>query len=520
MTDHPESPKDSPDNENEERFRSVSEMISDYCYSVVIGENGEIRNEWSFGAWEKITGYRRNEIWESGGLPSIIHPEDLEKTNEKVRRLLAGKIETSRIRIICKDGEVKWMEDTARPVWNEDRTRVNRVLGCARDITRQVLAEELLRETQKMESLGHLAGGIAHDFNNILGGIVGCAELAKSAAAADSEIDRYMNDILAASERARRLIKQILTFSSRDVSPKRPVDIGPIVMEAARLLRAALPDTVEIETNVSPEPLNIDADPDQIHEVLMNLGTNASFAMDRNGCMSISCERTNLRADVETRTGTATKGEYIRLRIQDSGCGMDPHTLSRAFEPFFTTKPKSKGTGLGLSVVFGIVKSHGGHITVDSTPGKGCTFEIYLPAAAALASVPAAPSEMPAANRGEHILFLDDEQLLCDVQSRVLESLGYRVTVFTDPETAWQAFREQPNIFDLIITDYSMPHMTGTDFAAKVLEIAPNAKILLCTGYSNTVTGTSTAALGIRGFLLKPFRKAVLAKTVRNLLNG
>jgi PAS domain S-box-containing protein len=504
--------------QNEERFKAVSELTSDYCYSVVVEEGGKFRNEWSFGAFESITGFKRNEVWELGGVASLFHPEDLEAAQTKIKRILNGETVTARARIISKSGDVKWMEDTATPHWNEGHTRVVRILGCAREITEQVATEQRLLEAQKMESIGLLAGGIAHDFNNILGGIVGCAELAKLWVEPESNVDRYMADILKATERAEQLIRQILTFSKYHACSQKPVDLTAIVGEAARLLRASLPRTIEMELNISPTPLIIEADPGKIHEIIMNLGINAAHAVNENGVLKIACVPTAVITPLEVRTGIVEPGSYVMLSVADNGCGMDDHVQQRAFDPFFTTKRQGQGTGMGLSVVFGIVKGHGGHLALKSAMGDGSTIDIYFPISQQRA-IEHPPIFNNAVGRGERILFVDDEQMLCDIQGAILKKLGYHVTLFTDAQAASDAFTSRPGEYDLVITDQSMPHMSGLTLSETILKCNPNIPILLCTGYSNTVDEASALSRGIKGFLMKPVRKETLALKVRSLLD-
>lgn len=385
-------------------------------------------------------------------------------------------------------------------------------------------AEALLRQTQKMEALGTLAGGIAHDFNNILGAVMGYADMALEDAPEGSVQKRNLSHVLKAANRARELTKQILLFS-RKGSPKSGHDRsgvrpGLIIKEALKLLRATLPTTIEIRKRLdaSPESLAL-ADPTQLHQVLMNLCTNAGHAMRENGgILDVALDEVDLDSGAEGLSLGLKPGLYVKLTVSDTGHGMDSAVVERIFDPFFTTKAKGEGTGMGLSVVLGIVESHGGAVGVSSSPGKGSTFEVYIPA---VKQAPSSSFEKAApVPRGKgRILLVDDEAELVEMGRQMLERLGYEVFASTSSTQAFDLFCEQPDGFDLVITDFTMPQMTGVDLASKILRMRPDLPIVLCTGYSERISKEEALGMGIRAFAMKPLVMGEMAEVVWSALH-
>ena len=395
-------------------------------------------------------------------------------------------------------------ERRARRTAEEDRTRV----------------EAQLRQAQKMEALGTLAGGIAHDFNNILGIIVGYTEMARWDAGEDSAAKSHLMEVLKAAERAKDLVQQILAFSRRSEQERRPIQVGLIVKEAMKMLRASLPSTINIKVNVASRAI-VSADPTQIHQVLMNLCTNAAHAMSDNGGV-LEVALTDVRVGPESIMphSDVRPGPFVKLTVEDTGCGMDPAILDRIFDPFFTTKEPGVGTGLGLSVVHGIVKSHGGAIEVESSPGRGTTFQVLLPT---MECTPGLETEAagPLPRGRERILVVDDEPALAMAAKQMLERLGYRVDYRTSGIEALDTFRLQltEGPFDLVITDMTMPDLTGTDLARELLALQPALPILLCTGFSEKMNAEKAKSLGIQGFLMKPVIMSELARMIREVLD-
>lgn len=376
-----------------------------------------------------------------------------------------------------------------------------------------------LQQSQKMEAIGTLAGGIAHDFNNILAAVLGYTELALGAVPKDASVHRYLTQVFEAALRARSLIQQILTFCRETGQTASSVPVVPIAKEALRLLRASLPATIEIRHDFQSN-LAVMADPSSIHQVLMNLCTNAAHAMRRKGgVLDVSCGEVFLDADFVKEHPGLSPGSHLRLTVSDTGQGMSRYILDRVFDPFFTTKKKGGGTGLGLSVVHGIVKALNGHIMVYSSPGKGTTFQIFLPAVAADDLETDSPEE-PVPTGTERILLVDDEKSLVDANTVLLESLGYRITGMTSPIEALEAFSTDPERFDLVITDMTMPQMTGDRLAHALLKIRPELPVILCSGFNVSLNGKNVTDMGLRAMLWKPILKRDIAVAIRSALSS
>jgi len=388
-----------------------------------------------------------------------------------------------------------------------------------RAMKEQERAEEQVRRSQKMKAIGTLAGGIAHDFNNILAGIIGFTEMVRDEMPRESREYQRLGLVLKGAYRGRDLVKQILTFSRKTDHEQVPVSLSTIVEEGLKMLRPLLPATIEMRLNVLPGDDTILGDPAQIHQVLMNLCTNGAQAMGRRGVLEISVSGNHFRKGDHTASAGMKPGDYVTLSVRDTGSGMKPEVLERIFDPFFTTRAKAEGTGLGLSVVHGIVKSHGGFIRVESEPGKGSMFSIHLPKVERKEDL--LPQEEPAAGGGrERILFVDDEDILVELNRERLAQLGYEVTATTSVLEAQEIFRKEPGRFDLVIADYTMPDMTGVDLARKLLKARGDIPIILCTGFNDEISADKARKAGIRGFLLKPQSKAELDQTIRRILDA
>jgi PAS domain S-box-containing protein len=405
-----------------------------------------------------------------------------------------------------------------------------RIVALCRDITERKRAQEekekleaRLSHAHKMEAVGTLAGGIAHDFNNILAAIIGYAEIALITVPRLSPIQHHLQQVLNAGQRAKDLVRQILTFSRMQPNQERtPVEVAPIVREALNLLRASLPAMIEIRQTIQTETGAVLADPTEIHQVLVNLCTNAGQAMEQGGgILEVSLGEVLAESGFET-AGTPPDlkpGKYLLLTVRDTGHGMDQPTLDRIFDPYFTTKDIGKGSGLGLSVVHGIIKRHEGTIAVFSKPGSGTTFKVYLPQIERKTGAQEI-LDVPVPEGAERILFVDDEKALADIGKRILEHLGYCVTATTSSTDAFEIFRTQPDMFDLIITDYTMPLMTGTDLAEKAMHIRPDIPVILCTGFTEQITEEQAREMNIRAFVLKPLNLRDMAGIVKSVLDG
>jgi PAS domain S-box-containing protein len=447
-----------------------------------------------------------------------LHPEeDREGVLSDLATLLeVGHVERER-RMKKSNGHLIWV--SLRVVMTPDRFS----FAYCQDISeRKQLedAEAQLRQAQKMESLGTLAGGIAHDFNNILGVIVGYSEMAQTHADDPLRVREDLSEVFKAAFRAKELVKQILAFSRHGEREKRPVQIGLIVKEALKMIRASLPSTIEIEQNVASKAA-VMADPTQIHQVLMNLCTNGAHAMREDvGVLEVTLTDVCLRSGSTQSHPELQYGPHVKLAVKDTGHGIDPSILDRIFDPFFTTKKHGVGTGLGLSVVHGIVKSHGGAIEVESHPGKGTTFYVFLPEIESAAELPAGAA-LPLPCGRERILVVDDEPALAKATKQMLEGLGYQAEFRTNGIDALEAIRHHSTgkPFDLVITDMTMPHMTGLGLARELFRLQPNLPILLCTGFSENMDAEKARKIGIKGFLMKPVVSRELAAMIRTVLD-
>ena len=376
-----------------------------------------------------------------------------------------------------------------------------------------------LRQTQKMEAIGTLASGIAHDFNNILTSILGYADLALGVAESDSRIRNYLNEVQTAGNRAGELVKQILTFTRKTENELRPIQVSIVAKEAVRLLRATIPASIVINHAIESDTV-IQGDPSQVHQIFMNLCTNASHAMAGNGgILTVQLSNSHLDKDSIENIGHLTPGDYLTITVTDTGIGIPKKDMEFIFDPYFTTKGVGEGTGLGLSVVHGIVKSYGGEIVVDSAPGRGTTFTVYLPAVKIPMEVPADdPDILPHGH--ERILVIDDEAVIARMCHQMLSNFGYRVTLQVSSPEALALFKNRPQEFDLVLTDMTMPDMNGDRLAMEMKKLRQDIPIILFSGYSKIITEEKAAEIGISAYIRKPFIKKELLKTIRNVLDS
>jgi len=380
--------------------------------------------------------------------------------------------------------------------------------------------ERQLQQVLKIQAIGTLAGGIAHDFNNILFPIVGYTELTMDEVPDDSVAHNNLEEILKAANRAKDLVQQILTFSRQSGQERKPVKVHLVIKEALKLLRASIPASIEIIHKIDDDCHPVMGDATQIHQVIMNLCTNAYQAMqDTGGTLEVSLSEVDVGYEVTVEKIGMQPGKHLQLLVRDEGCGMDAAVLNRIFEPYYTTKEQGKGTGLGLSVIHGIVKNHRGDISVTSSPGKGTTFKVYLPITEDADLVKEFEPSNGAAKGNEHILLIDDEEQIVSMEQQMLENLGYEVTARTDSNEALKEFSEKPQNFDLVITDMTMPHMTGDELAQKLLDIKPDIPVILCTGFNEDITEEKALSMGIQKFVMKPVIKNDLATTIRTVLD-
>ncbi|NNF99702.1 MAG: response regulator, partial [Desulfobacteraceae bacterium] len=377
-----------------------------------------------------------------------------------------------------------------------------------------------LVQAQKLQALGTLAGGIAHDFNNILFAILGFAELAMDDALPDSEQMEQLAEITTGARRASELVNQILTFSRHAEQQRRPTALKPLAMEVMQLLKATLPATIIFKQDLPSDIKLVMADPAQIHQIFMNLCTNAAHAMKKKGgTVQISLRNRPFDQKTVAKHHHIEPGNYVCIKVQDTGHGIAPDIRNHIFDPFFTTKPQGEGTGMGLSVVHGIVKDHGGEIMVESDTGRGSTFTVYLPALIDESEEETIPIiDIPKGN--ERLLVVDDETSLVKMQQQMLTRLGYTVTAVTSSREALAIIEEAPGDFDLLITDLTMPDMTGLELSRNVLAIRPDIPVLLCSGFSEDGSEKEAMQLGIHRIVRKPIKKQQIAQAIRNALAG
>ena len=442
--------------------------------------------------------------------------KDPEPFHRRVAHLYAHPDEAGHDEIHLADGTI--LDRYTAPVRGKAGEHYGRI-WTFRDITERRKLEAQFHQAQKMESIGQLAGGIAHDFNNILSAIIGNLYLAKLDAASQPAIVEHLENISQAARRASDLVNQILTFSRRNKQEREPVKLNHVVLEALKLLRASVPATIRIQTDLTQTPTVL-ANPTAIHQVIMNLGTNAWHAMrDQPGTLKVEMGVIEVDAPFAHAHPGLRPGRYVRLCVSDTGHGMDAATRARIFDPFFTTKAVGEGTGLGLAVVLGIMQGHDGAITVYSEPGAGATFHLYFPVFETAEAADETVSQPIPRGQGEHILFVDDEEVLAGLGKQILERLGYTVTTKTSASEALAAVREQPDRFDLVITDLTMPLMDGARLGSQLLQIQPRLPIILATGYSATMTNEKVRELGFREVLLKPSTARALGEAVYRALH-
>ncbi len=392
------------------------------------------------------------------------------------------------------------------------------ILTIFHDLSEQKKLELQLQQAQKMEAIGALAGGIAHDFNNILAAIIGYIELA-SISEGSQNCANELHEALMASNRAKDLVRQILAFSRQTDEERMPVRVSLVVKEAVKFLRATIPTSIEIKTHNGEKSGAVLANSVELHQIIMNLCTNAVHAIgEKDGILEIEVQYAEIDHKQKDGVIGLEPGPYIRVSIRDTGAGMPPELLKRIFDPYFTTKAKGVGTGLGLAVVHGLVKKYGGAIKAESKPGKGSTFHIYLPRVDQPDAYQSESKEMPMGGT-ERILFVDDESMLVDIGQKVLERLGYDVVTRTSPIEALALFKAKPDYFDLVITDQTMPGMTGDVLATELMRIRPDLPVIICTGYSQKVNQRRAAEKGIKGFVMKPMLINDIALAIRNALS-
>ena len=512
--------------ESEKRFRVIYEKAP-IGIAIINSESGRFIH--CNKKYCDIVGYTEEEML-ARSFMDITHPDDLQAHLDNTQLLLAGKISDFSMekRYLTKEGHIAWVTLTVVPLWKEiAKGKVH--LAIVEDITARKHAEKeknrlesQLQQALKMEAIGTLAGGIAHDFNNILSAILGYTEMAKEDLPPGSPITSDLDKVYKAGNRAKDLVNQILAFSRQSKQELKPLQIHFIVKEALKLLRSSIPKTIEIRQDIDPSSGTVLSDATQVHQITMNLCTNAYHAMrETGGVLAVTMRPVQIKEDdYKVSSFSLIPGSYIELAVNDNGVGMDKATIEKIFDPYFTTKKKGAGTGLGLSVVHGIVKSYGGHITVYSELGKGTTFRLYLPRI--ITDITPEETETvkiyPTGN--ERALIVDDEEELVTMVTRMLTSLGYHATAMTSSSEALQIFQSDPKGYDIIITDMTMPKMNGAELIQRIRGIRPDIPIILCTGFSELIDEEKALSLGIQRYLMKPVVKGDLAAAVREVLDS
>ncbi|MFZ2632045.1 MAG: PAS domain S-box protein [Desulfosalsimonadaceae bacterium] len=497
---------------SQEQYRGVVENASD---AIIILQDSLIvfHNQRT----ETLTGYSREELAEIPFIHFVI-PGDRPAVSERHVKTLNGERFDSAysFEIMDKNGhEISVEANTALISWQGTPA----VQCFIRDVTLQKKLETQLHQSHKLESIGTLAGGIAHDFNNIIGIILANAELMILNVPDSSPTRKNLKTILSACGRARDVVKQILSFSSQTEQKRMPVMLGSIVQESLKLLRSSIPATIDIRTAIPEESNTIMADPVQIHQVVINLCTNAAHAMkEKGGILEVSLKETILDENSVQPYAGFSPGRYMNLSVSDAGDGIDPKKIGRIFDPYFTTKKIGEGSGMGLAVVHGIVKNHGGAITVQSEIGKGTVFRILFPKIEA-EMVPEKKITEKLPRGKERILYVDDEPSLVEIGKQMLEHLGYRVESKTSPVAALELFQADPHGFDLVITDMTMPQMTGNVLAQELIRVRPDIPVILNTGYSDQMDEARAFNAGISAYVMKPLTAMQLAKAVRSVLD-
>jgi PAS domain S-box-containing protein len=521
ITDHKRVDKALHD--SEKHFRLITETISEVFWMADIHINTML---YISPGYEKIWGRTVKSLYDNPqSFIDAIHVEDRKRIYTALVVQKNKQPFDHEYRIIRPDGEMRWIWDRGFPVM-EETGQINLYIGIAQDITERKKADEekakleaRLLLAQKMEAIGLLAGGIAHDLNNILFPISGLSEMLLGLIPSENPWHRSIEQIYKSAQRGSDLVKQILAFTRRSDLQKIPIRIQPILKEVLNLSRATIPTTIKITNHIMTDCGLVAADPTQVHQILMNLITNAYHAVDHTGGTIHVALKESLFENVDLYDNTMKPGKYACMTVHDTGIGIDRSVIDKIFTPYFTTKEQGKGTGIGLSVVREIVKEHGGDIRVYSEAGKGTAFHVYLPIVEDVKAGKNAAVTRKYPTGHENILMVDDEEPIAHMVQVMLEGLGYRLTVRTSSPDALAAFKDNPDGFDLVISDRSMPHLTGIHLAAELISIRPNIPIIICTGLTDENEQQSATAMGVKGFLAKPVAISDLAVLVRKVLD-
>ncbi|ACL03741.1 PAS/PAC sensor hybrid histidine kinase [Desulfatibacillum aliphaticivorans] len=513
---------------SEERFREFVEKAPVGMFTVDLHGKFTYMNKKVL----QMTGYRSADML-GRQFYQIVHPEDLPKIIRAMEDAASGVRTTPYLQARIRDsvGKIMWIVVTSEMLmgYSQDDKRTPIGFQCfVEDVTERKFAEmeklrleRQLRQSHKMEAIGTLAGGIAHDFNNILSPIIGYTEMLRDTLKGDKAAVRDLSEVLKAARRAKELVSQILTFSRKSEEKPQLVALAPIVSDVLNLIRATLPATIQIHKDIDLSCGSVMADSTQMHQVVMNLCTNAYQVMRQTGgVLEVTLKETQLKEKDLSPASSIQPGRYAWLSVSDTGEGMPPEIQERIFEPYFTTKPIGEGTGMGLAVAHAIVTKHRGEIRVQSSPGRGTVFDVFIPVMESQTrDVPFIPSALM--QKGdERIMLVEDEEAILDMTHRMLKKLGYKVTPFQSSQEALEAFKDAPRAHDLLLTDMTMPHMTGFELAVKIREIRSDMPILLCTGFSDQISDERIRDFGPTEFLIKPISMHVMASSLRKVLDS
>lgn len=499
---------------SESRFRELANLLPGIVYETDLDGRITYTNQTSFD----ITLYSPADIHSGLLLTELICESDVARARENVKSILSGRQneEGSEYLAVRKDGSTFPMLSFSSPITKDGQVMGLRGIGI--DVSNLKRLEEQLLQAHKMEAIGTMAGGIAHDFNNLLAIIEGNIEILQRKHKAGNSFDKNIGNVKSATGRAINLVKQILAFSRQHEQAFEPVDLKLVVGESLRLLRSTIPTSVEIACSIENVSVYVNANATQLQQVVFNLCTNAVHAMHEKGLLTVALEGLELASqDIPTISG-AQIGSYAKLSIRDTGSGMDKKTMDRIFDPFFTTKEVNKGTGMGLSVVHGTIKKHGGFITVDSSLDHGTTFNVYLPTIEEAVTTAVAITPESLSLGSEKILVVDDEEGIAAMYVELLGSQGYQVTSMTSSTEALDLFKKSPADFDLVLTDLTMPGLSGIELASELMMIRQDIPIILCSGFSAKISEEDVRQMGVREFLQKPVDRARLTSTIRKIL--
>lgn len=486
---------------------------------VIFTPEGDI--QYVNSIFEKITSYRRIELL---GKPFEYLPL---KSNNNLEikqswmRVRSSQPWSGKVDMVRKDGSTATLDMVVKPVIDNEG-RLSSIVASCKDITYEILQEEQMKRTQRLEALGRLTGGIAHDFNNILSAIIGYTELAADDLPPESDAAMNLLEVLKSSTRAKEMIHQLISFSRQEESKSEVIELVDHVKESVRFLKSFLPRSIEIRERYAADKSTVWAVPSQIHQIVINLGTNSMHAIKRDdGYIDVSVEPVAFRSSDMQMFPELEQSQYLKISVSDNGTGIEPSIIDRIFDPYFTTKGATDGTGLGLSIVHSIIQSHHGAIRVDSKPGIGTTFDIYLPLYIQEQANQEGMEEDEEIDYSgtETIMFVDDEPSLVSVFRQGMMRLGYKVEGFTDPRKAHEYFTKNPNAVDIVITDTTMPYMNGVDLADKLMSIRPDIPIIICTGFTTLISMEEARQRGIRDFIMKPFKIRDIATRIREILN-